>query len=259
MLPLIDCSGNNRESWLPHLLLQLVQIDGRCLGFVSTGAKSHSHPPRHGVEKAPDKETGIIQNKILEALSDVERGSLQTIIDIWCEAKLQNGQYVRCWPQYRSNQGSRYDWVMVKFDSTEGKEHVKYPSKVLALYEDIDGAFKALVHSTAYKTDSAIEGPYGDTRLVKHYRLEFDGSSRDPKLYSIPFEDILHCVLLYEAVLYREPLAPKVRSPRQQREHTVMIIRPRREWARLFLEWSRDLKRRQSTVTGINKNRLDWK
>jgi len=210
-------------------------------------------------EKSPDQQTGVIQNKILKALADVERDSRQPIIDIWCEAKLPNGQHVRCWPQYRRNQGARYDWVMVKFDSPEDKEAMKYPGKVLALYEDMDGVFKVLVHSTHYKTGSAKEGPYGNTRLVKHYHLEFDGCSGEPKLYSVPFDDILHCILVYEAVLYQEPLVPKVTSSQRQREHTVMTILPRKEWARVFLEWSSDLKRRQDTVTGRDKNRLDWK
>jgi hypothetical protein len=41
---------------------------------------------------------------------------------------------------------------MFKYKSTEEEEALVYPGKVLVLYEDLDGAFKALIHSTDYKT-----------------------------------------------------------------------------------------------------------
>jgi hypothetical protein len=56
------------------------------------------------------------------------------------------------------------DWVLVKFEfvgQEADRDLVPYPAKVLAMYEDIDGEFKVLVHSVAYKTDTNVEGPYG--------------------------------------------------------------------------------------------------
>ena len=132
-----------------------------------------------------------------------------------------------------------------------------YPGKVLALYEDLDGVFKALIHSTDYKTTNKVEGPFGDSRLVTHYRLHFD-SSRDPKLYSIPFENIMGCVMAYKAVLYDEPLVKKVRAPAARRQHTVMVIRPRQDWAMLFVHWMKELRGRQGTISGRGRNRLNW-
>jgi hypothetical protein len=29
--------------------------------------------------------------------------------DIWCEARLPNGQYIQSWPQYRQSKWSRYN------------------------------------------------------------------------------------------------------------------------------------------------------
>jgi hypothetical protein len=112
---------------------------------------------------------------------------------------------------------------MIKFKSTEEEEALVYPGKVLALYEDLDGAFKALIHSMDYKTPNKVEGPFGDSRLVTHYHLHFD-SSREPILYSVPFENIMGCVMAYKAVLYDEPLVKRVRSPADHRQHTVMVI-----------------------------------
>ena len=213
---------------------------------------------RQGKSQQPNETTGTIQSSILKAIDEIEasRGHEQQFIDIWCEAELPCGQQIRCWPQYRQNEGGRYDWAMIKFESTE-EESVVYPGKVLALYEDLDGKFKALIHSTDYKTPNKVEGPFGDSRLVTHYRLHFD-SSGEPTLYSVPFEDIMGCVMAYEAVLYDEPLVRKVRDAAARRQHTVMVIRPRRDWAMLFLHWMKELKARQGTVSGRGRNRLNW-
>jgi hypothetical protein len=60
---------------------------------------------------------------------------------------------------------------------------------------------------------------------VTHYCLNFD-SSREPTLYSVSFENIMSCIMAYEAVLYDEPLVKTVRAPAAQRQHTVMVIQP---------------------------------
>jgi hypothetical protein len=115
---------------------------------------------------------GVIQQQILEAIYAIENDNNQMFFDIWCEASLPNGQYIQCWPQYRQSKGSRYDWVMMKFESKEnnGEEPIVYPRKVNALYEDSKGTLKALVHHSAeYKTATNVEGLFGDSRLVTHY------------------------------------------------------------------------------------------
>lgn len=211
---------------------------------------------RDGKEKVPDQTSGSIQPEILKALTVVEREHEQELFDIWCEATLPNGEHVRCFPKYR-RKDSKYDWVMARFATTDGNPPEDYPAKVLALYEDKNGMLKALVHATEYKTLNKVEGPYGDSRLVKHYRLQFDSRDGEPTLYAVPFEDILYCVMAYEAVPYQQPLVPRVRSSSKRREHTVMTILPRREWARLFLVWSRKMKERQETERGAQRYRLD--
>jgi hypothetical protein len=89
---------------------------------------------------------------------------------------------------------------------------VPYLAKVLAVYKDIHGKFKVLVHSVAYKTMTNVEGLYGDSRLVCHYHLEFKDRSGDPNMYSLPFKDIIKCIVAYESVKYQEPLIPQVRE-----------------------------------------------
>ena len=213
---------------------------------------------RHGKANKPNQRTGCIQPRVLKAIDQLERdqGNQQEFFEIWCEARLASGQFVRCWPQYRSGEGSRYDWVMVAFDTSEGQ--TQYPAKVIALYEDsTDGTFKALIHSVDWKLNTNPEGPYGDSRLVTHYRLQFDNRG-DPNLMSVPFHSIVRCVVGYEAIVHREPLIPRVHGGPMQKRYTVMIIRPRREWAKLYLDWMKELRTRQQTISGMNKNRLDF-
>jgi hypothetical protein len=38
-----------------------------------------------------------------------------------------------------------------------------------------------------------------------------------------------------------------------------MTVLPRNEWAKLFLEWTRELKERNKSMIGMNKNWLEWK
>jgi hypothetical protein len=47
-----------------------------------------------GHERSPDRGTGVIQQQILEAIYDVEKNNNQMFFDIWCEARLPNGQYI---------------------------------------------------------------------------------------------------------------------------------------------------------------------
>jgi hypothetical protein len=148
---------------------------------------------------------------------------------------------------------------MMKFESEEnnGEEPIVYPRKVLALYEDSEGILKVLVHSVEYKTATNVEGPFGDSRLVTHHRLEFNQSNGKPRMYSVKVDSILHVIVAYEAIQYPQPLVPQVRCIDSHWEHTVMAVL--QEWAKMFLAWTKELKERHETRTGMNKNLLEWK
>jgi hypothetical protein len=175
-----------------------------------------------GHEQNPDTGMGVIQQQILEAIYDVEKDNNQMFFDIWCEARLPNVHYIQCWPQYRQSEGSRYDWVMMKFESEEnnGEEAIVYPRKVLALYKDSEGTLKVLVHSVEYKTATNVEGPFGDSCLVTHYQLEFNQNNGKPRMYSVKVDSILHVIVAYEAIQYPHPLVPQVRCIHSHWEHS---------------------------------------
>jgi hypothetical protein len=196
---------------------------------------------------------------MLSALSEVESQSNQSVFDLWCKARMANGQTIRCWPQYQGNQGIKHDWVLVRFEVDEDDEDVEpYPAKVLAMFKDIEGNFKVLVHLVAYKTTRKVEGPHGDSRLVFHDRLDFDQSSREPKVYSLPVEVLIKCIVAFESEQYQQPLVLQVRNGTQQKLHTVMTIQPKEEWARLFLNWTKEFQTRQETGSGRSRSHLHW-
>jgi hypothetical protein len=57
---------------------------------------AHSLKPLNqmGHEQHPDTGTGVIQQQILEAIYDVKKDNNEMFFDIWCEARLPNGQYI---------------------------------------------------------------------------------------------------------------------------------------------------------------------
>jgi hypothetical protein len=110
-----------------------------------------------------------------------------------------------------------------------------------------------------YKRATNVEGPFGDSRLVTHYQLEFNQSNRKPRMYSVKVDSILHVIVAYKAIQYPQPFVPQVRCIDTHREHTMMTVLPRKEWAKLFLDWTKELKERHKIMTGMNKNRLEWK
>jgi hypothetical protein len=65
-------------------------------------------------------------------------------------------------------------------------------------------------------------------------------------MYSFKVDSILHVIVAYEAIQYPRPLVPQVRCIPSHWEHTVMTVLPRKEWAKLFLAWTEELKETQN-------------
>lgn len=182
---------------------------------------------RFGKCRKPDQTTGSIHRKVLELEAMQWFKPDQLTFDIFCEAKLPNGEWIRCTPQYRSNQGPRYDWAMVSFPDDAGGT-MNYPAKILGLYKDLDDNLNAIIQSVEYKMRNGRESTLGDSRLVTHYRLEFKDNG-NPALRSVPFEDIKCCILAFESkacpCLTTNSLIPmRHQSSRDQYKHTVMVL-----------------------------------
>lgn len=86
-----------------------------------------------------------------------------------------------------------------------------------------------------------MESPLGDSRLVTHYRLEFENGGQ-PKLQSVPFGEVRRCLFAKERIPYQdETIPPRITSSRQRMKHTIMVVLPRSDWALLFIKWTKDI------------------
>jgi len=188
-----------------------------------------------------------------------------TEFHIWCDAKLPNGDIVKCWPQYRQDKGPFYDWVMAKFPYEDDGmvEYKTHPAKVLAIYKVPNGQMKALVHSVEEKTTNCDEGPYGDTQLVTHYSRHFFGLGRRrpkmkaPSVIALSVSALTRTILAYEAMpSLSSPLPPSRVTEDEAAKHTVAVMRPIEEWAELWLTWTESLQKRQ---TGDGENKYELK
>ena len=198
--------------------------------------------------------TGTIPHEVIDALLTLEPS--QDSFEIWCEGQLPDASYVRCFPNYHANQGPWYDWVGVTFNFDDGSNEETYPCKLLALYTDIHQCKKAVVHSVCSKSVSGCEGNFGDSKLIKHYRKEFD-----PQGYAllrvVPCSDIKWNLMAYENITSSTSELPERTMDRDtQREHTVMVLRPRQEWSQLFIDWTKEIRYRIENETGQRRYRL---
>jgi len=201
-------------------------------------------------EKNSHPDSSMVHGRVLDHLRTIEEQ--QSSFCIWCEAQIKNGDWIRCWPQYRQTEGPYFDWVYARFALDDGTDGGCFPAKLLCLYKDEKNRMKALVHSVEDKMKSRREGRYGDSLLVRHYRRQFLKKGRrcnfvaSPEVYSIYVSDIVCTLLAYEAKPSSDcPLPPQM--PYDERlKHTVAVIRPRQEWAELFLDWTQELRERQA-------------
>ena len=190
--------------------------------------------------------SGSLEKVIIKSIFDLEPEMLE--INVWTEVKItRNNNILRACPNYRG-EGPWYDWVYVWFHHQHSEEE-KFPAKILAIYQNNNQEMKVLVHSVEYKTEIGCESlAKGDSRLITHYRQEFLENGH-PALRSVYLSDIDQSVLVYQFKKYNpSPLPPKVSLSAERRSHTVMVIKPRNEWAKLFIDWTRELKWRNEHI-----------
>ena len=137
----------------------------------------------------------------------------------------------------------RYDYASINYSLDNGEGGQEYPSKILCIYSNNCDAtdLRVLVHTVKYKTPTGVESPLGDSRLVTHYRLEFENSGQ-PRLRSVPFGEVRRCLFAKEKMPYQDgAIPPRIASSRQRMKHTIMVVLPRSDWALLFIKWTKDI------------------
>ena len=90
--------------------------------------------------------------------------------------------------------------------------------------------------------DSRLFLPYLEYVLVTHHRLEFQ-SNGSPRLRSVSFDRVTRCLFVKERIPYPvdKVIPPRTRSAEAKRNHTIMVVLPRSEWAMLFINWTKEV------------------
>ena len=228
-----------------HFIIQKI---GKRIIQRSVGRKMNEQKTTITSGNIPD----VIISSMFEHESELEE------IKIWNELHLENNnEIIRACPNYR-NEGCWYDWVLARFEGNHKKKDL-FPAKVLAIYENSNKDMKAIVHSVDYKQEDVNESlGFGDSRLVKHYRQEFLENGF-PALRSIFVKDITKNIQVYQNIKYNNlPVPPRISLSSERKEHTIMVIKPSNEWAKMFVDWSRELKWRQTKNEPMSiSHRLD--
>jgi hypothetical protein len=103
----------------------------------------------------------------------------------------------------------------------------------------------ALVHG-ADKRKVRGNSPFVDTLLTSHYAFEYTHSKK-PKIYAIPVATIESAVLCF----HHEP--PNEGVLFHSTHNGFMLIRPRNEWAYVWLAWSDTLRESNSPARVVNR------
>jgi hypothetical protein len=196
---------------------------------------------RKGIERLPDKSSGdldiAITSKLLELESHIDEFSIYT------EIVIRNGARVRASPNHHQS-GPWYDLVNVQFGEPE-----MIPARALCFFPKWDDHLQkrvphALVHCVDHKiVGKRFPGDYKDSILVRHYKMHYQ--RRMPTILSVPVASIDSAVVGF--------LHKPTTKLFDHESPGVMIIRPRNEWAYIWLAWNEELSetnRKRSRTNG---------
>jgi hypothetical protein len=189
---------------------------------------------RKGRELDPNKSTGNIDPLVVEKI--IEEEPLLESIEVYNEVTLRDGSYIRAFPNYRG-EGPWYDFVNVQWEDVNGQSY-QLPAQCLAFYKR-DGECMAIIQSVELESVGKVQG-YSNSVLTTHYNMQRTRSGV-PQLYSVGCASIECSVLAIDHDLSSVTLDRSRRS--------VMIVRPRNEWAYAWYVWNKHLQTKNSNRT----------
>lgn len=171
-----------------------------------------------------------------------------SFFEIYNEAILRDDSYIRAFPRYR-NESPFYDFVQVQWEDSV------YPAKVVCFYKrsNVDSVMTddachlfALVHVVDEKSSGKVHG-YSNTFLSTHYNMKYERGQ--PTLYSVPLASIDCAILAFPHQSQSTLFNPNKRG--------VCVVRPRNEWAYLWIAWNHVLKDENSVAAHQARKRRD--
>jgi uncharacterized protein (DUF2237 family) len=186
---------------------------------------------RKGNRFEPNTTSGCPSKIVLEKLLEVE--ITMDVLELYNEVVLRDGSYVRACPNYRG-EGPWYDYANIQWEDDTGEAYL-LPAKCLMFYRKNNDCM-ALIHSVDVKTDGKVSG-CRNSILTSHYRMHCSRNG-DPLMYSINCASIDSSLLCFT----RD-------TGNDISKESVMVVRPRNEWAYAWYVWNQYLRTKNTNRT----------
>ena len=196
---------------------------------------------RKGKHFVPNENTGRPSQFVCEKLLELE-AEIDTI-ELYNEVILRDGSYVRASPNHRG-EGPWFDFSNVQWEDEMGGTYY-LPGLCLAFYKK-NQTCMALLQSVDMKSEGKVPR-YQNSILTTHYKMQVTRSGA-PVVYSINCASIDSSLLWFDHEI-NHPNDTFIRR-------SVMIVRPRNEWAYAWYVWNQYL-RVKNTNRSITKPMVD--
>ena len=173
----------------------------------------------------------LVVDKLLEFEADSQN------IEVYNEVILRDGSYVRAFHNYRG-EGPWFDFVNIQWEDHTGASYL-LPAQCLAFYKK-EGDCMAIVQSVDVDSAGRVPG-YSNSVLTTHYRMQC-ARSGVPTLYSVNCASIDSTILAID----HDPSCDLLVGSSKR---TVMIVRPRNEWAFAWYVWNQHLRIKNTNRT----------
>jgi hypothetical protein len=186
---------------------------------------------RKGNRFPPNANTGCPSVMFMEKLLDLE--SELEVLELYNEVILRDGSYVRASPNYRGD-GPWFDFANIQWEDDNAGSYL-LPAKCVLFYKK-NNECMALIHSVDTKTEGKVAGRRNSI-LTSHYRMQCDRNGH-PVLYSINCASIDSSLLCFTRDTGNEIS-----------KESVMVVRPRNEWAYAWYVWNQYLRTKNCNRT----------
>ena len=196
---------------------------------------------RKGNKFDPNQSTGcpskLVCDKLLEIEVELE------VIELYNEVILRDGSYVRASPNYRG-EGPWFDFANIQWEDETGETY-SLPARCLAFYRK-NNECMVLVQSVDIQSEGKIAG-CRNSILTSHFKMQCSRNGA-PVLYAIncaSIDSTLLCFDLQMDIQYGD-----------EAKRSVMVVRPRNEWAYAWYVWNQCLRVKNANRT-VTKPMVD--
>jgi hypothetical protein len=181
-----------------------------------------------------DNHHGALHPIIVKYLTETEPDLHE--IHLYNEVILRDGSYVRAFPNYRGD-GPWYDFANIQWE--ENATSYLLPAQCLTFFKR-NNECMAVIQSVEQQSCGKVT-PYSNSILSTHYYMQCNRSGT-PALYTV------NCASIDSTVLgiYHDPSLNVLEFSRRR---SVMIIRPRNEWAYGWYVWNQHLRIKNTNRT----------